>query len=111
MIDPDRLQECARGDKAVAKEMLEEFADLLCEEMGKLDRIVSSANWREARYVAHAIRGASASVGAEGIWETACRMEQYARDEDAPAIEATLIELGRQASKFLSWYELPVRVA
>lgn len=111
VIDMSRLDECTGGDKEFGEELLEEFANLLCEEMARLERAIGAANLDEIRFQAHALKGAGASIGAIGVSETAARLESFAAGGDQPASEASFVELERQASKFLSWYESPARAA
>jgi HPt (histidine-containing phosphotransfer) domain-containing protein len=111
VINLRHLEEVSGGDKEFENELLDEYSNILCDELAKLGRFVGAGNLDEVRFVSHAIKGASASIGAEPLQAAASRMECLAREGDLPGIRATLIELERQVSRFLGWYESAERAA
>ncbi len=106
-----QLEEISGGDEAFASELLGEFDRLLCDEVPKLLPALEDRRLDEVRSIAHALKGAGATIGAEACSKAAKDLEAACRNRDLRAAYESVSELEGQASRFLAWLESPARAA
>jgi HPt (histidine-containing phosphotransfer) domain-containing protein len=65
---PESLQELlGAGDEEFVSELIEVFKSQTSDRMRRLREAVANGRWDEARAQAHAIKGGSSQVGADGL--------------------------------------------
>ena len=88
-FDYAQLDAISGGDAGFEKEVLEEYLLSAPNDMGKLSAAVSANDAAAAAATAHALKGASATIGAKGFAAIALELEQAGKKGDlGPAPEA-----------------------
>jgi signal transduction histidine kinase/HPt (histidine-containing phosphotransfer) domain-containing protein/FixJ family two-component response regulator len=75
VLDEAMLAEASGGDATLEREILERYRSYLAADMESLASAVSASQPAEARRLAHRIKGAARTVGAEALAQAAARME------------------------------------
>lgn len=99
-FDEAQLAAITGGDTEFEREVLEEYLNSAPADLHKLRAAVASGDAKATGAAAHAIKGASATIGAKGFAAIALQLEQagkQARLDEAPAqlamLEAEYAEL------------------
>lgn len=112
VIDWEQLIRRLGGDEQLAAEVIPGF---LADNRERLDMLAAAVKTGDAKAVkqyAHALKGASATIGAMHLPETANRLEIAGREEDVSQFEPLFEELRREFDEldsFLSkanWIDL-----
>ena len=95
------------GDREAAAEIAQEYLASVRSQVEKVREAFAAGDARTARERAHALKGSSASVGAEGLRKVSLQLEQRAAQEDVSSAEtrALLRELERELCKLLALAE------
>lgn len=78
------------GDEELLEELLDLFRDASNGDLEQLKRAVEAGDTSGVVTAAHSLKGASASLGIEGIRELAAAMESAARDGSVAIAEESL---------------------
>lgn len=105
VLNSERLDESTGGDAEFARELLEDYSHVVADELSALLRAVRGGHYVEGRSRAHALKGASASMGAEGVRETAAYLERCCQFKDEAGTLIAIKALEREISRFFEWYE------
>lgn len=92
-FDEAQLAAITGGDTEFEREVLEEFMNSAPGDLQKLREAVAAGDAKATGAAAHAIKGASATIGAKGFAAIALQLEQsgkQARLEEAPRLFAQL---------------------
>lgn len=65
-----------RGNRAKYLELLSSLIDRHADDMSQLKSLITSGEYEKARFLMHAIKGAAATLGAEGLAELAADLER-----------------------------------
>ena len=84
------------GDNELAQIVFAEFLDDMPRQIRALKDLVKSGDTAGAARQAHAIRGASASVGGEGLRKIATEMEKAADAGDLDRVNIRMSDLNAQ---------------
>lgn len=76
------------GDQDLLLRLFELFMDNAPQKLAAIDQSITLADWQQLKNLAHALKGAAATVGAWQIQETAFALEQGAQEEDVYKIQA-----------------------
>jgi CheY-like chemotaxis protein/HPt (histidine-containing phosphotransfer) domain-containing protein len=79
-VNADRLMAACRGDEAMAREVVGVFLEWAPAHLDALGQALSTADSEAAAREAHALRGAAANVGADGLVTGLADLEQLALD-------------------------------
>jgi len=96
-FDYGQLDAITGGDAEFEVEILQEYLSSVPKEFEKLQAAVAAGDTTAAGAFAHALKGASATIGAKGFAATALIVEQAGKKGDAALASATL---GRMAAEF-----------
>ena len=105
VLNWSRLEESTGGDEEFARELLEDYAHVLADEVHALKDAIEGMRYVEGRSHAHALKGASASVGAQGVAGAAQALEKRCQVKDEDGSFEALKELEREVSQYFEWYE------
>jgi HPt (histidine-containing phosphotransfer) domain-containing protein len=92
-FDREELVERLMGDEERARRIIGRFLEDIPKQLTALAEAISHTDPQAARMHAHAIKGAAANVGGNGIREVACKLEQLGSAGDLPAAAVALPEL------------------
>ncbi len=104
-IDLEDLRARASGDRAFALELLHLFSKDL---QVRLTRMTTALDARDARRIetdAHALRGASASLGADFLCHLAGQLESASRGQLADETPTLLQNIRNEFSRLLSYLD------
>lgn len=93
VFDRAALLRRVAGDEELMQEILETFLDDMPGQLEALRGHLDAADVQAAKHRAHTIKGASASIGGDGMHRVASLLEQAAIAEDASAANALLPQL------------------
>ena len=100
-IDFDRLLDRCAGDSGFALQMLGKFRDRLPADQRQVTAAVESGDLARARQLAHALKGAAASLGAGGVQACAAEIEEELLSEPLDSSRICLARLDREVSRCL----------
>ncbi len=99
ILDPgplDQLRALARpGRPSVIPRFLDSYLASVPDEVLRLQRAISQADYCTCRNLAHGLKSAAGSVGAQELSALCGRIERLARDRDEASLRATLSDLQR----------------
>jgi HPt (histidine-containing phosphotransfer) domain-containing protein len=99
VLDPDRLLDALSGDVEAVRGVVELFATQRADLVAQLRDAIGRAALADVHHVAHSLKGALATLGADAAAEAALRLERSGRAGDlatvAPAFAALERELER----------------
>jgi len=95
-FDEQVLSDLLMGDKEMAASFMEAFLEETPKDIERLETCLSKADLSGAGHVAHSIKGASFSVGAEALGRTAYEMEKAGDKGNSKALHHLLPELKRR---------------
>ncbi|MDR3411107.1 MAG: PAS domain S-box protein [Formivibrio sp.] len=84
-FDLARIIQVTGGDFAFFYRLLAYFAGDFADFRERLTEKLAEGDWSGARSLVHALKGASGNLGAERLYQAACRLESELRAEVAPA--------------------------
>ncbi|WP_319417063.1 ATP-binding protein [Marispirochaeta aestuarii] len=88
-------------DEEVADELIQGFIEALGHQIKTVGEARESGDWKTLHREAHSVKGGSAALYAEALRQAALRLEQAAKREDLPEIDAALPEFIAEAERFL----------
>ena len=94
-VDMDQLAMISDGDAEFEKVLIDSFIQSVGESLDRVESHMSGGQWDGCLRDAHKIKGASATLGATGLRQTATELEEACRDgatERAPALAGVLRE-------------------
>lgn len=91
ILDKDLALENLGGDEDLFREILQIYLDDVAKRMRLLHEALDGSNCEGIRFEAHAIKGASANIGAVSVREISSDIEQAGRDNRVDAV-AELVE-------------------
>jgi HPt (histidine-containing phosphotransfer) domain-containing protein len=83
MLDRAEGLRRAGGDAALYRDLLKVFLADVPRLLGLLDMAASQPSARALRHAAHSLKGSASAIGASGIAQQACSLEQMARSDRA----------------------------
>ncbi len=89
-FDYGQLDAITGGDAEFEREVLEEYLASAPRDLEKLRNALSSNDAKAVGATAHALKGASATIGAKGFAAIALELEQAGKKGDLAAVPATL---------------------
>jgi HPt (histidine-containing phosphotransfer) domain-containing protein len=92
-INQNWLESMASTKKDFTKKLFEVFIRDEPARVIKIKEAYKSNNFNELKYLAHSLKGASATMGADRVRESCLKLEKSALKNDAAVIEANLKEL------------------
>jgi|GEM_PF-290333 len=99
VLDEAVLIEVLAGDRDAAEEILADYLDDAPRSVAAIREAVDAGDGEASRRRAHALKGASASVGAVALRELATRMEMAAADGRLGDLSTQAAELERQLAR------------
>lgn len=102
-FDHEQLEAITGGDREFEREVLEEYLATAPQDVQKLRAAIAAGDAPAAGAAAHALKGASATIGAKGFAALALELEHAGKQADlsrAPAI------LARMEHEFVALTEL-----
>lgn len=100
VLDLDRISEIFGGYTADAAELMQGFSADLPDRLRAIEAALRQANHEEARDLAHALKGASRSIGAVPLGDSAAALQTDLDDRNFDAALGRLPELEHQAGAF-----------
>ncbi len=97
-FDDAQLEAITGGDTAFEREVLEEYLNSAPEDLRKIRDAVARGDAAATGSAAHALKGASATIGARGFAAIAFEMEQAGKAGDVPRAAGVL---GRLEAEFV----------
>jgi len=95
-IDPSRLMEATGGNIKVAGTMLNKFLTSATQQLNALETAMKDGDASELKKIAHSMKGASKTVGAERLADTAHSLEQKGSAQDIDDADALLEEMSAE---------------
>lgn len=92
-INLDRLRDISDGDREFEGELIELFVEDQRTRLTELLDAIDRHDCTRVRELSHAVKGASANIGAETLREIALRLEQMGHDEHLDEARPALREL------------------
>lgn len=92
-FDQEQLEQLSGGDKAFEQELLQLFIGDTEDSLNQLAAAISTDNQTAVQALAHYIKGASANIGAVGMFRMAASLEMVARKGDLSDATNTLRQL------------------
>lgn len=83
-------------DRNLAGEVVQVFLSDIPHQLSSLQTALDSGDVKTAERVAHSVKGASATVGAETMYKMAFKCEQLGREHNLDAVRPMVPELTRQ---------------
>ncbi len=99
ILDLEKAVEQIGGDEQLLGEILEIFLQDLPRKIDDLHHALESDNRQALRLAAHSLKGASASIAAEGVRAIAYELEKIAEVSDADEVRSKMDELEKQVEK------------
>jgi len=100
-LDTARLLACCDGNPALARRMLNGFAQDHAEGLGAWADWIRQADWAALARAAHTLRGLSGMLGADALQAAAQALEEAARDADGAACQAVLARADQRLAEVL----------
>jgi len=88
------------GDKALLKEIVEQFSKYLPEAIDKLKTMVREKALSDLQKEAHSLKGAARNLSAKAIAEAACVLETACRRNNAQEMSKGVREIEKEISRF-----------
>ena len=104
MLDWKGFLERVMGDKALAKDIFNEFLTELPKRIEEISNDLENRNLLEANRKAHTLKGSSANVGAIAIQEIAYRIEHSTSDEDLTQAVSLIPQLDKQFNRLKKYW-------
>ena len=95
VFDADEALSRADGDRELLSELIEMYLVQSKQDLGEIEAAISSKDAKRLEFVAHSLKGASATIAAERVREQAYRMEKIGASgalAEAPALLQQLKE-------------------
>ena len=92
-FDHEQLAAITGGDQEFEREVLEEYLNSVPADIAKLTAAVAAGNAAAIGAAAHAIKGASATIGAKGFAAIALELEQAGKKAELSGAAAVLARL------------------
>ncbi|MBN1295351.1 response regulator [bacterium] len=90
VFNRDAFLERLLGDEMLAEMVLRGFLEDIPHQIESLYQAIQSGDTKQAENCAHSIKGASASIGAEVLYEISAQMEQAGKKKDREALEVLM---------------------
>ena len=95
-IDPARLRESSCGDANFARQLVDDFVSCSNDRIGELRSALEEQDSDAVAYAAHSLKGASRTLGALLMGETAARLETLAGEGQLDQIGPLIERLARE---------------
>jgi HPt (histidine-containing phosphotransfer) domain-containing protein len=92
-IDRSRLDLITGGDEELLRELVELYLSDTATRLSDIESALAATNLEKIRRQAHAIKGASANMGATAMQEICTRLETVAKNESPDGIAELVAEL------------------
>jgi PAS domain S-box-containing protein len=99
-LDIARLRESSGDDPSFMREILDDFRKTLGERIASLEKAAQSSDAPSARFHAHALKGASRTLGATALGEILQRIETLAASGDIAGASESVVRLHREVERF-----------
>jgi HPt (histidine-containing phosphotransfer) domain-containing protein len=100
-IDLECLSQRLAGQGELIRKTLSLFGEECERGLGELRRRIDSADLVGAAESAHRLKGSAGTVAADGLWETAARVEESCRRGRAAEVVAGFADLERAAARVM----------
>ena len=90
------------GNIDLVQRVLEKFQERLPSELAELEKLLACHDVEQIAYVAHRIKGTSATISAQGLRQAAAEIEDLGRAQQASEIPTALEHLRSQWRRFLA---------
>ena len=104
-IDPAVLAEITNGDPDTARQFTRDFEQVCAEDGRRLRDAAARDDLVEVARMSHRMKGASQMVGARDLAHVCEQIEQAARANDRPGVDATLPALERQLGRLAGFFD------
>lgn len=101
VLDLDALVERCMGNIDFVQRILAKFQQRFPEDLAELERVLEIEDSGEVARVAHRIKGASATVSADGLQHAAAEIERLGREGRTADVPAGIEQLRRQWDRYL----------
>ncbi|MBW1899255.1 MAG: response regulator [Deltaproteobacteria bacterium] len=88
------------GDKALLREILQQFADYLPETMNKLKVLISDGAFDDLKKEAHSLKGAAGNLSAKTIAEAAFILETACSENSVKGVSKAVLEIEKEICRF-----------
>jgi signal transduction histidine kinase/CheY-like chemotaxis protein/HPt (histidine-containing phosphotransfer) domain-containing protein len=99
IFSPKNLTDTFMGDGETARSLLKKFIEHSEEQIGLLKTLEEAGDWKEARRIAHTVKGSSLTLSGKELGAAAARLEKAYKDADTaevqPAYEPFIQAFGR----------------
>jgi two-component system, sensor histidine kinase and response regulator len=99
VLDPDRLLDALDGDVETMRGVVELFAAQRADLVGRLRDAIRRSVAADVHHVAHSLKGALATLGADAAAEAAFRLERIGRAGDLATAAAAFAALERELER------------
>ncbi|HDZ59126.1 MAG TPA: response regulator, partial [Ignavibacteriales bacterium] len=110
LFDFERLKKVSAGDFDFEKDLLSSYLDDISEKLEQMSKSVKEKDTENIINIAHTLKGASYSVGAQRVGDEAFGIEISGKSNDLPSIEERLPKLRiaiEETKKILSDFLVP----
>lgn len=98
-VDMDRIWDATGGDQEFLKELVEVFLDDAQLRIEELKTAVESRDGRELSRTAHKLKGSSANLGANGLWDLAKELEHLSAAGSISSAEPLMAALEHELAR------------
>ncbi len=98
----DLLRRCL-GNPQVAQKSVAKFQKQLSEELRQIEQVLALGESTKLALLAHSLKGAAASLSAEGLQVAAAQLEKHAKEGDLAAARYCLADLHEQCWRILQF--------
>ena len=99
VLDPDRLLDALDGDVETTRGVVELFAVQRADLVEQLRDAIGRSAAADVHHVAHSLKGALATLGADAAAEAALRLERIGRAGDLAQVAAAFAALERELER------------
>jgi HPt (histidine-containing phosphotransfer) domain-containing protein len=103
VLDFDALLARCLGDLDLVQRVLNKFLNRVPEDLTQIDESILAGDAKKTARLAHALKGAAASLSADSIREVAMGLEDAVRSEEPDAARASLSRLRNEWNRFLEY--------
>jgi len=109
-INREYLSMVAGGDESFERELIESYLHESPEVLSQLNNSVQAGDSEAAARAAHALKGSSRAIGADGVGEVCEILEHQARDGHLTDVGGAVLELERRYALLSGYLRSTFRV-
>jgi PAS domain S-box-containing protein len=103
-LDLSRALEAVAGDRALLKELADEFIEDIPRQVKALREVIEAGDAARLEREAHSFKGAVGNFGAQKAWDLAFELETLGRDENVAKAGGVLDRLENEMMKFVRYF-------